>query len=105
LFAKEPEPALARLCGPTYLPNLDATIAEVAVLVIPTAFLKLEQMLATSNTVVFDLRQVSSRNRIPALTPGSVEGSLNFGCRSLPVRNEYYCGVAPRKDMVLKATL
>ena len=70
-------------------------------LVIPTALLKSEQVLAASNTVIFNLRFMSSRNRIPTLAPGPVQRSLNLRCRGLPSGDEYYCGVAPGKHMVL----
>ena len=79
--------------------------AEVAVLVIPTALLKLEKVLAAGNAVLFNLRLVSSGDRIPPLTSGPVQRRLDFRCRKLPLGDEYHRRVASRKHMVLKPTL
>jgi len=74
-------------------------------LVIPAALLKLEKVLAASNTVILDLRHVSSWSWIPSLTSRSFQRHLNFRWRALPLRHKDNCGVAPRKDVVLQPTL
>lgn len=91
--------------GPACLSGRYWLRAKVAVLVVPAALLKLEEVLAPGRTVKFDLCHMAAGNWIPPLTPAALQGGSELRARGRPVGHEYDRSVAPRKDMVLQAML